>query len=123
MNIPDMAIINNSPRFILLSVDGMGIGAQDVRASVSARIGDSVNRRGEDMVGFVASFVMSFSPSAIGCNRPKGPTRLGPFRCCIYPRSFRSSRVRNATAIRIERTYNRGLMMFSKIIEIIKGGP
>lgn len=100
---PDIAIMNNNPRFILVNVDGIGIGAQDVSARVSAIIGDSVNRMGEDIVGLVASFVISFRPSAIGCSRPIGPTKLGPLRCCMYPRSFRSSRVRNATAIRIDR--------------------
>lgn len=103
MNIPDIAMINSSPRFMFVSVDGIGIGAQDINAIVNAMIGDSVNRIGEDMVGFVASFVISFRPSAIGCSRPIGPTRFGPLRCCMYPRSFRSSRVRNATAIRIDR--------------------
>lgn len=63
---PDMAMMNNSPRFILVSGYGIGIGAQDVSARVNAIIGDSVNKMGEDMVGFVASFVISFKPSAIG---------------------------------------------------------
>lgn len=103
VNIPDMAMMKSNPRFMLVRGVGIGIGAQDVSARVSAIMGDSVNRIGEDMVGFVASFVISFSPSAIGCSRPIGPTRFGPLRCCIYPRSFRSNRVRNATAIRIDR--------------------
>lgn len=63
---PDMAIMNNSPKFILVSGDGIGIGAQDVSARVNAIIGDSINRMGEDIVGFVASFEISFNPSAIG---------------------------------------------------------
>lgn len=83
MNIPDIAMMNSSPRFMLVSGDGMGMGAQDVSAKVKAMIGDRVNRIGEDMVGFVASFVTSLSPSAIGCRSPRGPTRFGPFRCCI----------------------------------------
>lgn len=88
---------------MLVSVFGMGIGAQDDRARVSAMMGDSVNRIGDDIVGFVGSFVISFRPSAIGCSKPRGPTRFGPLRCCIYPKSFRSKSVRNATAIRIDR--------------------
>lgn len=118
---PDMAIINSNPRFMLVSVEGIGIGAHDERARVSAMIGDSVNRMGDDMVGFVASLVISFRPSAIGWSRPIGPTRLGPFRCCMYPRSFRSSKVRNATAIRIDRMYSRELMMFSVVMGVVKG--
>lgn len=51
---------------MLISGVGRGIGAQDVSASVSAMMGDSVKRIGEDMVGFVASFVISFRPSAMG---------------------------------------------------------
>lgn len=103
VNIPDIAIINSIPRFILVSGDGIGIGAQEISARVRAIIGDTVNRIGDDMVGFIASLVISFKPSAIGWSRPMGPTRFGPLRSCIYPRSFRSSKVRNATAIRIGR--------------------
>lgn len=62
----DIAMMNSNPRFILVNIVGIGIGAQDVNARVSAMIGASVNRTGEDIVGFVASFVISFSPSAIG---------------------------------------------------------
>lgn len=83
MNIPDNAIINNKPKFIFVKGDGMGMGAQDVSAKIRAMIGDRVNRIGDDMVGFVASFVINFSPSAIGWRRPSGPTRFGPFRCCM----------------------------------------
>lgn len=115
--------MNSSPKFMLVRACGIGMGAQDVRASVSAIIGDKVNRIGEDIVGFVASFVISFRPSAIGCSNPMGPTKFGPLRCCMYPRSFRSRRVRNATAMRIDSTYRRELMVLSMIIEMIKGGP
>lgn len=66
VNIPDIAIINSSPRFILMSGDGMGIGAQETSARVRAIIGDKVNRIGDDMVGFVASLEISLRPSAIG---------------------------------------------------------
>lgn len=119
MNIPDMAMINNRPRFMLVSALGIGIGAHEIMDSESAMIGDSVKRIGDERVGFVVSFVISLRPSAIGCSSPRGPTKLGPFRSCIYPRSFRSSKVRNATAIRIGRMYSRGLMMLSRV-EIIK---
>lgn len=83
MNIPDIAMMNSRPRFMLVSGIGIGIGAHDVSARIRAIIGDRVNSIGEDSVGFVASFVMSLSPSAMGCSRPRGPTRLGPFRCCM----------------------------------------
>lgn len=118
---PDIAIIKSSPRFMFASGKGMGSGAQVVSARVNAMIGESVNRIGDESVGFVGSFRMSLMPSAIGCSRPNGPTKLGPFRSCMYPSSFRSSRVRKATATRIEIMYNRGLMVLSSILSIIKG--
>lgn len=101
VNMLDMAMMNRSPRFILVSCDGMGRGAHVINASVSAIIGEMVNRIGDDMVGLVGSFMISLIPSAIGCRSPMGPTMLGPFRSCMYPRILRSSRVKNATAIRI----------------------
>lgn len=66
MNIPDIAMMNSKPRFMFVSGVGIGIGAHDVSARIRAMIGDRVNSIGEDIVGFVASFVMSFSPSAMG---------------------------------------------------------
>lgn len=121
VNIPDMAIMNSRPRFIFASGVGIGIGAQVVSARVNAMIGERVNRIGDESVGFVGSFRISLIPSAIGCNRPIGPTRFGPFRNCIYPSSFRSSRVRKATAIRMEMIYSKGLIMCSRMLDIIKG--
>lgn len=95
-----MAKIKRSPRFKSAIGKGSGIGAQRVRASVRAIIGASKNRMGEEVDGRTGSFMKSFSPSAIGCRRPYGPTTLGPLRSCIYPRTFRSTRVRRATARR-----------------------
>lgn len=78
-----MAMINSNPRFMLISGDGIGIGAQEISARVRAMIGEIVNRIGEDIVGLVASLEISFNPSAIGCRSPSGPTRFGPLRSCI----------------------------------------
>lgn len=103
VNMPDIAMMNRSPRFMLVSALGIGMGAQEIKAKVRAMMGDSVNRMGDESVGFVVSFVISFRPSAMGCSRPRGPTKFGPFRSCIYPSSFRSKRVRNATAMRMGR--------------------
>jgi len=108
VNMLDMAMINSNPRFILVSDDGIGSGAQVINASVSAIIGERINRVGEDIVGLFGSLIISLIPSAIGCKRPTGPTKFGPFRNCIYPKSFRSRRVRNATAMRIGRMYRSG---------------
>lgn len=48
----------------------MGIGAQSVRASVSASMGVARNRTGEEVEGRIGSLIKSFTPSAIGCRRP-----------------------------------------------------
>src|SRR5260364_191099 len=45
----------------------------------------------------MTSFVNNFSTSAIGCNKPRGPTRFGPCRTCIQAISLRSHRIRYAT--------------------------
>lgn len=66
MNMPDMAIINSKARFMLVNAFGIGIGAQEIRDSERAIIGASVNKMGDEGVGFIVSFVISFSPSAMG---------------------------------------------------------
>lgn len=83
VNILDMAMMNNNPRFIFASGDGIGNGAQVISASVSAIIGDIINSIGEDIVGLVGSLIINLMPSAIGCSKPKGPTMFGPFRSCM----------------------------------------
>lgn len=40
-------------------------------------------------------------PSATGCSSPYGPTMLGSFRSCIYPRIFRSIRAKKTTVVGI----------------------
>jgi hypothetical protein len=42
---------------------------------------------------------------------------LGPFRSCMYPRTFRSSRVRKATANRTGTMYASGLITW--VIRVI----
>lgn len=94
-----------------MRVWGMGSGVQMVSAIVKARMGAIINIEIEDVRGRNGSFVNSFTASAIGCNRPYGPTMLGPLRNCIYPKTFRSTRVRKATARRIGIIYNNRLIM------------
>lgn len=67
-------------------------------ARVSASTGAAKNRNGEDVDGRTGSLMKSFTPSAIGCSNPYGPTTFGPFRSCMYPNTFRSISVRKATA-------------------------
>lgn len=55
----------------------------------------------DDVRGRKGSLVKSFTASAIGCKRPYGPTMFGPLRSCMYPRIFRSTNVKKATASRI----------------------
>lgn len=54
-----------------------------VSARRRANIGVVMNRRGEEVVGRIGSLRNSFTPSAKGCNNPKGPTMFGPLRDCM----------------------------------------
>lgn len=87
------------------------MGAQSTIASVRASIGARMNNRGEEVEGRTGSLINSLTPSAIGCRRPYGPTILGPLRSCMYPRTFRSISVRNATASKTGTMKARGLRM------------
>lgn len=42
------------------------MGAHNIRAKVSARIGAVINRKGEDVEGRTGSLINSLTPSAIG---------------------------------------------------------
>src|SRR5580658_7436446 len=42
---------------------------------------------------------MNLTPSASGCSRPKGPTRVGPQRFWMCAETFRSSQTLYATAV------------------------
>lgn len=66
-----------------------------------ARVGAIIKRVSDAVKGFSGSLVNSFIASAKGWSTPYGPTTFGPFRSCIYPRVFRSTRVRKAMATRI----------------------
>ena len=57
------------------------------------------NRKSQRLAsaGKVSSLRMFLSPSAAGCSRPAGPTRLGPRRFCIQALTFRSISVSSAT--------------------------
>lgn len=75
--------MNSSPRLRSAREKGRGRGAQMEIARRRASIGVIMNRIGEDVEGRIGSLMNSLSPSARGCNRPKGPTTLGPFRPCM----------------------------------------
>ncbi len=50
--------------------------------------------------GIIISLKIYFSASAAVCNKPKGPTTLGPFLNCTRPQTLRSTQTINATAIK-----------------------
>jgi hypothetical protein len=59
----------------------------------------SVNRKILTLLGTINSLVTSFSPSAIGCNKPQIPTTFGPFLRCTEAIIFLSVKVKKATEI------------------------
>ena len=64
-----------------VSVNGMTAHATSAGASVS--MGAMMNKNLLALVGTMISLSSSFKTSAIGCNQPRGPTRLGPTRICM----------------------------------------
>lgn len=66
----ERASTNKIPRLRSVTGYGIGIGAQSVRASVSARTGVIRNRKGEEVDGRTGSLIKSFTPSAMGWRRP-----------------------------------------------------
>lgn len=106
----DKASKNRIVKFRFDMVNGIGSGIQIASDKVRAIIGISINRICEEVEGRIGSLINSFKPSAIGWSRPIGPTILGPFRSCIYPKTFRSTKVKNATANSTGIIYIRGLM-------------
>lgn len=74
---------NSRPRLRSVREKGRGRGIQMVMARSRAKIGVMINRSGEDVVGRMGSLMNNFTPSAMGCKSPKGPTMFGPFRACI----------------------------------------
>ena len=68
-----------------------GITAQATSPRVKVTMGANTKTTGLALLGTIVSFISSFSPSAMGWNRPKGPTTLGPFRSCMAPITLRSA--------------------------------
>lgn len=76
-------MIKRRPRLRSITGWGIGIGAHSIKARVRASVGVARKRKGEEVDGRTGSLMKSFTPSAIGWRRPKGPTTLGPLRSCI----------------------------------------
>ena len=79
----------------------MGRGIHMVRARVRARMGARINIEIEEVAGRRGSLMKSLIASAMGWSKPYGPTTFGPFWNCMWPRTFRSTSIRKATARRI----------------------
>ena len=57
-----------------------GIKAITKEDTTPATMGDALKMVTSAPLGVVSSLVIALMPSAIGCNRPHGPARLGPMR-------------------------------------------
>lgn len=79
---------------------GKGREIHKIREREIASVGAKINMKIEACDGWTGSLINNLIPSANGCRSPKGPTMLGPLRSCMYPKTFRSTKVRKATAIK-----------------------
>ena len=70
-----------------------GITAKVTSAGKTASMGPMRKKSLADFAGSVSSLRMFLRPSAMGCSRPKGPTRLGPVRSWIHAETLRSASV------------------------------
>ena len=66
--------------------------------------------------GTINSLRNNFKASEIGCNKPQKPTRLGPLRLWIAPKTFRSATVKNATLIKIHKIFIITKIIYVRII-------
>jgi len=73
-----------------------------MRARNKASMGEKMKGRVLANIGVLSSFVKSFNASAIGWGMPDKLTLFGPLRNWMYPRIFRSKRVKNAIANNIQ---------------------
>src|SRR6201996_9458812 len=76
-----------------------GITAQTAMAKVTLITGASRNTNLSALAGMVISLNTNFRRSAKDCNRPNGPTTLGPLRHCTAAQTLRSNSSRKATPI------------------------
>ena len=68
-----------------------GITAIEVSAKISAIMGASDIQRLVDVRRRQVFLEDKLQPSASGCSRPNGPTRVGPQRFWMWPTTLRSS--------------------------------
>ena len=95
ISIDDTARKNSTP--VLRSATPMpganGIVAKISRHGTRKTIGARLKIGRSAASGIRSSFSSSFTPSAIGCSSPCGPTRYGPMRDCSRAANLRSSSV------------------------------
>ena len=82
-----------------------GIVTQIMKDGISTSRGATQKMALSAQEGIRSSFNTSFTASAAGWMRPKGPVRVGPRRRCRRPRNFRSIQIIDITII--ERAVNR----------------
>ena len=63
-------------------------------AGTRETIGAAIYRNLFECVGMTSSLKRNFRPSAMGCSRPNGPTRVGPGRIWTRAINLRSSQLR-----------------------------
>lgn len=80
-----------------------GTTSQLIKLKKKTSIGAKTKRIRFALKGKINSFKNNLTPSAIACNKPKGPTTFGPTRWCIEAKNFRSYTVKNATVINIHK--------------------
>ncbi|OPZ65754.1 MAG: hypothetical protein BWY83_02984 [bacterium ADurb.Bin478] len=72
-------------------------------------------------LGVISSLNKNLMPSATGCSRPNGPTRLGPTRSCINALTLRSA---NSMIIRMRKlTAMTNIALVSRIARSIQSIP
>lgn len=59
--------------------------------------GQKKNKNKLTWLGTINSLENNFTPTAKDCNNPYVPTRLGPFIVWVYPNTFLSVKVKQAT--------------------------
>ena len=73
-----------------------GMIPNETKHMVATISGAKVKMNLSAAAGALSSLNIDFIPSASVCNRPNGPLRLGPGRCCIRPMMRRSNQMTNS---------------------------
>src|SRR6266404_3925063 len=85
----DTASTNNIPMLtsVITAQSGpKGTTAMTMNAATTAMYGARKKIQRSAFSGIKSSFTSNFKPSAIGCSRPQGPTRIGPSRAHLNER-------------------------------------